>query len=382
MKSRLTGNGGGTRQPATSRNNPISNTASTEYSQTAGRNVRPSDCNAWQRLLRATNKRAFSSHITLTINHEIYPARYCYGTVCCRDFPVYRTGRVIINGRELRPSSSHSNIFNILQKSDSHTFYRLHGSAFLTIPSRQVHPHGTALGTRPPISHRFDGLIIHTQSRDTSLISLKAQNHAHKRNNKRQKTSKIRFALQYFFLTFVQERITNQRFKLMKRNLLLIAAALVLCCNSAFGWGKMGHDAIAYIAECNLTPKAKKTIEKYLGHSIVYYATWMDEWRSEPGYKHTSVWHTAAVDKNLDYVPNTKRGDVIFALELQRLSRRQKILLPQYLGRRNHLPFAPLGIHRICASTGPLLEKGDRRDYRRIAARLVPRKCRNEPAHL
>lgn len=101
----------------------------------------------------------------------------------------------------------------------------------------------------------------------------------------------------------------------MKKNLLLIAAALVLCCNSAFGWGKMGHDAIAYIAECNLTPKAKKTIEKYLGHSIVYYATWMDEWRSEPGYEHTSVWHTAAVDKDLQYVPNTKRGDVIFALE-------------------------------------------------------------------
>ena len=46
----------------------------------------------------------------------------------------------------------------------------------------------------------------------------------------------------------------------MKKSLLLLGGALVLFSNSAFGWGKMGHDAIAYIAECNLTPKAKKTI--------------------------------------------------------------------------------------------------------------------------
>ena len=100
----------------------------------------------------------------------------------------------------------------------------------------------------------------------------------------------------------------------MKKSLLLLGGALVLFSNSAFGWGKMGHDAIAYIAECNLTPKAKKTIEKILGHSIVYYATWMDEWRAESGYEHTSAWHTASVDKNLVYAPRPK-GDVIFALE-------------------------------------------------------------------
>jgi len=100
----------------------------------------------------------------------------------------------------------------------------------------------------------------------------------------------------------------------MKKFLLLVCAATVLSASDAFGWGKMGHDAIAYIAECHLTPKAKRTIEKYLGHSIVYYATWMDEWRSEPGYEHTSVWHTAAVNDDLEYVPSPK-GDVIYALE-------------------------------------------------------------------
>ena len=36
---------------------------------------------------------------------------------------------------------------------------------------------------------------------------------------------------------------------------------MLLCyCGTAFGWGKSGHDAIAYIAECNLTPKARKNI--------------------------------------------------------------------------------------------------------------------------
>ena len=72
--------------------------------------------------------------------------------------------------------------------------------------------------------------------------------------------------------------------------------------------------SVIYAVTGNLTPKAKKTIEKILGHSIVYYATWMDEWRAEPGYEHTSAWHTASVDKNLVYAPRPK-GDVIFALE-------------------------------------------------------------------
>ena len=45
---------------------------------------------------------------------------------------------------------------------------------------------------------------------------------------------------------------------------------MLLCyCGTAFGWGKSGHDAIAYIAECNLTPKAKKNIEKYYKQILI-----------------------------------------------------------------------------------------------------------------
>ena len=45
----------------------------------------------------------------------------------------------------------------------------------------------------------------------------------------------------------------------------------------ACGWGRIGHDAVAYIAECNLSPKAQRIAEKYLGHSIVYGLIWNSE---------------------------------------------------------------------------------------------------------
>lgn len=78
----------------------------------------------------------------------------------------------------------------------------------------------------------------------------------------------------------------------MKKNFFLLAAVLLCVCGTAFGWGKTGHDAIAYIAECNLTPRAKKNIGKYLdGRSIVYYASWMDAVRATEPYRATSKWH-------------------------------------------------------------------------------------------
>ena len=54
-----------------------------------------------------------------------------------------------------------------------------------------------------------------------------------------------------------------------KLSVCLLTAVLSCWCATAFGWGKIGHDAIAYIAECNLTPKAKKNSEKYLGGRIM-----------------------------------------------------------------------------------------------------------------
>lgn len=92
---------------------------------------------------------------------------------------------------------------------------------------------------------------------------------------------------------------------------------LAMCvCSSVFGWTKIGHDAIAYIAECHLTPKAKANIEKYLdGHSIVYYASWMDKVRMTPEYKHTTKWHSTAVNDEGKYRHDMKHGDVVSAID-------------------------------------------------------------------
>ena len=88
----------------------------------------------------------------------------------------------------------------------------------------------------------------------------------------------------------------------MKR-VVLVILAVVLLGSPAFGWGREGHETIAKIAERHLQPSARKKIESYLGHSIVYYAKWMDEHRHLPEYSFTNDWHMCTVDENLEHLP-------------------------------------------------------------------------------
>ena len=104
----------------------------------------------------------------------------------------------------------------------------------------------------------------------------------------------------------------------MKKLLLLLLFAGLLNPGSVFGWGREGHETIAKIAERNLTKKAKKRIEKYLGgHSIVYFAKWMDEYRHTPEYKFTNNWHPVPVNAGLRYDDSmlATRGNAIYGLE-------------------------------------------------------------------
>ena len=104
----------------------------------------------------------------------------------------------------------------------------------------------------------------------------------------------------------------------MKKLLLLLLFAGLLDTGSVLGWGREGHETIAKIAERNLTKKARKRIEKYLGgHSIVYFAKWMDEYRHTPEYKFTNNWHTAPVNAELRYEDSmlTTGGNAIYGLE-------------------------------------------------------------------
>ena len=99
----------------------------------------------------------------------------------------------------------------------------------------------------------------------------------------------------------------------MKR-LINILVLFLLGTTAAFAWGREAHEVIAKIAENNLKPGVKKKIESYLGHSIVYYAKWMDEYRYTPEYNFTDAWHSCNVDEQLKYVPRSK-GDFIHGLD-------------------------------------------------------------------
>lgn len=69
----------------------------------------------------------------------------------------------------------------------------------------------------------------------------------------------------------------------MKRTVITILtlALSLFTFTETMAWGRGPHAAIVYIAECNLTPKAKANIEACIdNHSIVYYASWLDYYRS------------------------------------------------------------------------------------------------------
>ena len=102
----------------------------------------------------------------------------------------------------------------------------------------------------------------------------------------------------------------------MKRFLIAIVA---LCTTlSSFGWGQKGHDVVAYIAECNLTPEVYQKVVKKLGnHSLVYFANWLDNASYSDQYRYTKSWHYVNVDEGFTYDTMTKneKGDVVTAIE-------------------------------------------------------------------
>ena len=102
----------------------------------------------------------------------------------------------------------------------------------------------------------------------------------------------------------------------MKRS--LIFAIALFSSLTSFGWGQKGHDVVAYIAECNLTPKVYQKVTKALGgHSLVYYANWLDNASYSDQYRYTKTWHYANVDEGYTYDSMTKneKGDVVTAIE-------------------------------------------------------------------
>ena len=105
----------------------------------------------------------------------------------------------------------------------------------------------------------------------------------------------------------------------MKRFILILF--LLLAAREIRAFGLAGHAAIACIAEHHLTPRARTNIMRYTDHrSIVYYASWMDEWRRSKGYEFTTHWHAGTVDAEFRSTPAVReasgaKGDCVVAVE-------------------------------------------------------------------
>ena len=89
----------------------------------------------------------------------------------------------------------------------------------------------------------------------------------------------------------------------------VLAFAVLISVSSAYGWNSAGHCTIGHIADQHLTPKARKMCDKYLGHSLAYYASWMDQWRYSKEYHHTARWHAVGI-KDGKLIPAELVGDI------------------------------------------------------------------------
>ena len=96
----------------------------------------------------------------------------------------------------------------------------------------------------------------------------------------------------------------------MKRSFLIALYAVValLVASEAYAWDAEGHGTIGHIADRHLTPKARKMCAKYLGHSLAYCASWLDQWRYSHEYHHTARWHAVGI-KDGEFVPGQVAGD-------------------------------------------------------------------------
>ena len=96
----------------------------------------------------------------------------------------------------------------------------------------------------------------------------------------------------------------------MKKLLTIVLAFVAISSvSTAYGWNSAGHCTIGHIADQNLTPKARKMCGKYLGHSLAYYASWLDQWRYSKEYHHTARWHAVGV-KDGKFIPGELVGDI------------------------------------------------------------------------
>jgi hypothetical protein len=88
----------------------------------------------------------------------------------------------------------------------------------------------------------------------------------------------------------------------MRKLLFSLLFLALLSPRNLWAWGADGHRAVAKIAEDRLSRKAKRQIQQLLGNtSLADVATWADDVRNTPEYKHTAPWHFVNLPLGLDF---------------------------------------------------------------------------------
>lgn len=102
------------------------------------------------------------------------------------------------------------------------------------------------------------------------------------------------------------------------KKLLIVLCAVVLCANSAMGWGRVGHAVVVGVAQRHLTERTKANLAKYFNYDLKKDAVWMDEHRKDEPIAYTTSWHVYNVDKEGIYDPNPRlyKGDCVHALNV------------------------------------------------------------------
>lgn len=98
----------------------------------------------------------------------------------------------------------------------------------------------------------------------------------------------------------------------------VIAACLISTSLLSWGWGSKGHSISAAIAQRHLTTKTAQVVDSLLeGDTMVSWASWADQIRSNSQYSYTKTWHYKNVDAGVDYAdaPEDPDGDAVTAIK-------------------------------------------------------------------
>lgn len=108
----------------------------------------------------------------------------------------------------------------------------------------------------------------------------------------------------------------------MHKSKIIVVFSLLICTPFLISWGVTGHRTIGRIAETHLNAKAKAGVRALLGNqTLADIASWADEVRPQPEYRHTGPWHFLNLPLGLSYpefksqVENMTQENVYSALK-------------------------------------------------------------------